>query len=297
MVLYECIDCNFRSQYKNDLKRHLTTKKHLINQKNYRCESKKNLDFPHKSSQILTNVRKIPHKSSQILTNPHKLSEKLNTCEYSCEFCAKTFKRSDNLKRHIKKYCKKSNGDNEKMLMIQIEDHRREKEKLYEYIDKLIDKTGDTNINIENQTNNQMNNTINLKNFGEENTSHITDDYKLKMLSLPYGMIQNMIEKIHFNKKKPENKNIALTNKRDNMIKVFRGSGWKYQDRSYVVDELIKNNYYRLDNFFEEEGKNKMTDDHSKRYLHFQKKFDRQDDDLIEHIKRETEMIILSENL
>ena len=153
--------CNFRSQYKNDLKRHLTTKKHLINQKNYRCEGKKNLDFPHKSSQILTNVREIPHKSSQILTNPHKLSEKLNTCEYSCEFCAKTFKRSDNLKRHIKKYCKKSNGDNEKMLMIQIEDHRREKEKLYEYIDKLIDKTGDTNINIENQTNNQMNNTIN----------------------------------------------------------------------------------------------------------------------------------------
>ena len=181
----------------------------------------------------------------------------------------------------------------DKDIKMIIEEHNKEKDKLYEYIDKLIDKTGDTNINIEKQ----MNNTINLNNFGEEDTSHITTDYKLKLLSLPYGMIQNMIEKIHFNNKKPENKNIALTNKRDNMIKVFRGSRWKYQDRAYVVDELIKNNYYRLDDFFECKGKNKMTNDHNKRYIQFQKKFDRQDDDLIGHIKRETEMIILSDNL
>ena len=29
----------------------------------------------------------------------------------------------------------------------------------------------------------------------------------------------------------------------------------KYQDRSYVVDEIIKNNYNRLDEYFEEHAK------------------------------------------
>ena len=47
------------------------------------------------------------------------------------------------------------------------------------------------------------------------------------------------------NKKKPENKNIALTNKREKMIQVFRMRKWRFQDRFYVVDELIKNNYNR----------------------------------------------------
>ncbi len=103
----------------------------------------------------------------------------------------------------------------EESLILQIEEHKKEKDKLYKYIDKLIDKTGDTNITIDKQMNNQ----IKLNNFGEEDLSHITDDDKMKMLTLPYGMIQNMIEKVHL---KPENKNIRLTNKRENMIRVFR---------------------------------------------------------------------------
>ena len=294
MVLYKCEFCNFSSKQKNDYKRHLNTKKHLNKAKEYEGEEKKKLKSPHNTSQYLTNLSFFPHNTSQNLTNPHKISEKLNICE----FCGKSFKRIDNLNRHIQKYCKNNSEKQDKeSLMLQLEEHKLEKEKLYKYIDKLIDKTGDTNINIEKQTNNQMNNTINLKNFGDEDVSHITDDYKLRMLSLPYGMIQNMIEKVHFNSKKPENKNIALTNKRDNMIKIFRGKKWKYQDRTFVVDELIKNNYYRLDDFFEEEGKEKMSDTHNKRYLQFQKKFDQQDNDLIDRIKKETEMLILSENL
>lgn len=182
---------------------------------------------------------------------------------------------------------------NEDALIMQLEEHKKERNKLYDYIDKLIDKTGNTNINIEKQMNNQ----INLNNFGEEDISHITDDYKMKMLTLPYGMIQNMIEKVHFNNKKPENKNIALTNKRENMIRVFRRKRWKFQDRFYVVDELIKNNYNRLDEYYEEYGKMKMNAAHNRRYQLFQKKFDRQDDELMNKIKRETEMILLSENL
>ena len=90
--------------------------------------------------------------------------------------------------------------------------------------------------------------------------------------------------------------NIVKRNKW-NIFYNYKGKKWKYQDRSFVVDELIKNNYYRLDDFFEEEGKERMSDTHNKRYLQFQKKFDQQDNELIDRIKKETEMLILSENL
>nr|QDY52326.1 hypothetical protein 6_38 [Mimiviridae sp. ChoanoV1] len=278
MVIYNCECCNYKTNLKPHYYRHLKTNKHKKNQEKIDANNVKSIN------------------NSDTSTKTHQKPPKIDkACEFVCEYCFRGFTRKDVLNKHIFRSCrvKKKMDSGDKDIKMIIEEHNKEKDKLYEYIDKLIDKTGDTNINIEKQ----MNNTINLNNFGEEDTSHITTDYKLKLLSLPYGMIQNMIEKIHFNNKKPENKNIALTNKRDNMIKVFRGSRWKYQDRAYVVDELIKNNYYRLDDFFECKGKNKMTNDHNKRYIQFQKKFDRQDDDLIGHIKRETEMIILSDNL
>ena len=117
------------------------------------------------------------------------------------------------------------------------------------------------------------------------------------MLKLPYGMVQRMIEKVHFNKNKPENKNIALTNKRDKMVKVLHKNGWKYKDKDTTFDEIIKRNYYRLDDYYEEIAKEKLNENHNQRYKVFQKKFDEQDDDLMNQIKHETEMIILSDNL
>ena len=50
--------------------------------------------------------------------------------------------------------------------------------------------------------------------------SHLSDTLKVQLLQIPYGAIPKMIEKIHFNDEKPENKNIALTNKKDNKIKI-----------------------------------------------------------------------------
>ena len=47
-------------------------------------------------------------------------------------------------------------------------------------------------------------------------------------------MVQKMIEYVHFSNKRPENWNIKLTNKKDKMIKVYRGNKWKYQDKDEV---------------------------------------------------------------
>ena len=148
MVGYKCEVCNYITMRKSDFNRHLKTKKHTMLEDNYDLEEEKKHIFPHKSSQILTiphkmceNSSQILTKSSQILTNPHKILTKSSQIEkktYICNFCNKVFKRSDNLNRHIQKYCKhkKEIEENEECLMLQIEEHKAEKDKLYKYIDK-----------------------------------------------------------------------------------------------------------------------------------------------------------------
>ena len=284
MKEYTCEFCNFKSNLKSNYNRHLNTKKHKNNEKEIGVKMEKKNKTPHKSAQILTNIPQTPHKSSQILTNLVK--------KYTCEFCGKNFKRSDNLYRHTNKYCKMNKmKQKEEMLIKQIEKNEIEKQKLYDYIDKLIDKTGDT-YNIE-----QQNNQINLNNFGQEDVSHITDKFMLRLLSIPYAGVQKLIEKVHFNKKKPENKNIALTNKKEKMIKIYKNNKWKYKNRKEILDEIINTNYTRIDDFYYEKGKNKLNLNHNNIYLEFQGKFEDQDTNLHDKIKEDCEMILLSDNL
>ena len=73
-------------------------------------------------------------------------------------------------------------------------------------------------------------------------------------------MIQKMIEYVHFSNKRPENWNIKLTNKKDKMIKVYKGKKWKYQDKDEVVSELIQTNYCRLDDFYENVAANDLPE-------------------------------------
>ena len=110
-------------------------------------------------------------------------------------------------------------------------------------------------------------------------------------------MVQKMIEQVHFSKKRPENWNIKLTNKKDKMIKVFRGNKWKYQDKDEVVSELIQTNYCRLDDYYENIGSNDLTELLNLRYRKFQTQFDEDDNELKEKLMKESEMILLSENL
>ena len=283
--MYNCELCNYSSIKKSNFFKHLKTKKHLNNEKKEDVKTLKSSILPHKTSENLTNVREVPHKTSQNLTN----LEKKNICE----FCGKNFKRKDNLKRHLKKYCKeKKNKNTNDFLLKELEETRREKDKLYDYIEKLIEKSGNT-YNIENTQNNQ----IVLNNFGSEDISHITDKFMEKILNIPYVSVQKLIEKVHFSNKKPENKNIALTNKKEKMIKIFKNNKWKYKSKDEIMDEIINTNYTRIDDFYSEKGKNKLDNFHNKTYLKFQEKFEENEEELHEKIKNDCEMLLLSDNL
>ena len=291
MVMYECKCCNYITNIKTHYNRHLNTKKHKKNNNKDGNKLEKGINLPHKYHKNPQKCQKIPHKYHKI---PHNSTQFLTPEKFSCKYCDKEFTRKDSLNRHINKFCKKKEKKSDilEFYKKESEANKIEKEKLYDYIEKLIEKTGDT-YNIENTQNNQ----INLNNFGNEDISHITDKFMQKMLCIPYVGVQKLIEKIHFSNKKPENKNIALTNKKEKMIKIFANNKWKYKSKEEILDELINTNYTRMDDFYSEKGKDKLTDNKKNNFNEFQDKFEGNEEKLYQKIKNDCEMILLSDNL
>ena len=266
MVLYKCECCNFSSKLKGDYKRHLITKKHLTNN--------------HNSLQHMvmsTNEHKMSTNEHKMSTNEHKMST--NEHKFSCEFCGELFSTHANKRRHELHYCKE-NGSSKKII--------NEKNKLIKVmqkqIDKLIDKAGNTTT---------ITNNIQLNNYGNEDLSHITNVIKDSMLKLPYGMIPKMVEAIHFNDTKPENKNIILPNKNENKIKIFKHNKWVYKSKDDIINDLIDGKYFILDTHYDDIC-NTLDNVNKMRYSKFRYYFDEKTNKLFYDLTKECELLLLN---
>ena len=329
MHLFICHLCNYSTKRNNDFIKHQETNKHKKNKEKYDLEQEKVAKVAEKGLKRTEKGLKSSQKGLEKDSKGLEKDSELENQKYECEYCGILLKTRPIYLRHIRKFCKIKKKkeveelDNSDSLLSRLKKLEKEKEKLHRHIEKLIEKTGDNisiehnqnidhniehNQNIENnevrnlkQVNqvNQLNqlNQINLNSFGNEDISHISDKFMQKLLSIPYVGIQKLIEKVHFSKKKPENKNIALTNKKEKLIKIFANNKWKYKNRDEIIDEMINTNYTRLDDFYEEKGKENLKETHNKNYESFQKKFEENDKDLHSKIKSESEMILLSDNL
>jgi hypothetical protein len=259
MVLYKCDCCNYSSNIKTHYNRHLKTKKHI---KTY---------IPFETNMVMTT------NDHKMTTNDHKMTT--NDHKFSCEFCGELFSTHAHKRRHELYYCKENGSSkkiiNEKNKLIKV---------LQKQIDKLIDKAGNTTT---------ITNNIQLNSYGNEDLSHITDQIKKSMLKIPYGMIPKMVEAIHFNDNKPENKNIILPNKRDNKIQIFRHNKWVYKTKDEVISDLIDGKYFIMDTFYDDNLTNFDPND-LVNFIKFKKIFEKSDKDLIEHIKNECELVMLN---
>lgn len=299
MTTYSCELCGFSTKIKKHLKTHHETKKHRRNNENYDEESSKSS----------TKVAQIPEMIAQSSTNEHKPHKK-----YGCSFCNGSLKTKANLTRHQKYYCKSyippSDMDKmhetlknfESLLEDQQKQHDKEKKMLFKQIEKLLDKVGNTtNIQHTNIESNIQNNII-LNNYGKEDLSHITDTFKEQLIKIPYSMIPKMIEAVHFNDKHPENKNISLTNKKDNLIKIFKGNKWVYQGKEETINSLVDGKYLLLDSFYENKFENSDVEEDNnmeqtitkKDYSKFRYFFENDDKELVERLKRECELVLLN---
>jgi hypothetical protein len=262
-----------------------------------------------------TNEHKRAQARAQMSTN-----SKIGYNKFRCDHCDKVLKTKANLARHIKYYCKSYIPPNnvnemekkikniEELLEDQQKQHEKEKKLLYKQIEKLLDKVGNTtNIQNNNIKSNIQNNII-LNNYGKEDLSHITDAFKQELIKIPYSMIPKMIEAVHFNDKKPENKNISITNKKDNLIKIFKNNKWIYQGKEETIHSLVDGKYLILDSFYETNFENtdneientdintiiKNNTNVKSNYTKFREYFEHEDTELIEKLKKECELVLLN---
>ena len=270
MVLYNCECCSFSSKYKGDYKRHLKTKKHLYQVEHNVISMVKSQKEPEKS-------QKEPEKSQQ------------KADKYYCEFCFELFSTFANKRRHELHRCK----HNTNITKILNEKNKQIK-KLEKTVDKLIDKAGNTTINHiqTNQTNQLNQQNIKLNNYGSEDLSHLTDFFKNNLLTQPHGMIPKMIEAVHFNIDKPENKNILMPNKKDNKLKIFSGDKWIYKDKNDTINDLIDGKYFIMDTHYSNICNS--SEKNFNLFKKFQELFDERNKILLNAQKKECELILLN---
>ena len=267
MPHYCCELCNISTKLKYDFKRHLNTKKH---------RGRVNAEMG-KSGFMVMNTNE--HKMN---TNEHK-----KNISHSCIYCGELFKTIPSKRRHELHYCKNrfDNINYKKMFLESKKQMEKEKKHLKKQIEILLTKVGDTTIN------NTQN--IQLNSYGKEDLEHITDTMKTQLLKLPYGMIPKMIEAVHFNEDKPENKNIVLPNKKDNKIKVYTGNKWIYKDKDELLDDLIDGKYFILDNYYDSVIEN-LSNSNKLNYEKFRTFFDENDKLLHDQLKKECEFVLLN---
>jgi hypothetical protein len=126
-----------------------------------------------------------------------------------------------------------------------------------------IGDNNNSNNNSNNTTNNTTNNTnnitININAFDDPNISFLTDrDYK-QCINRVINSVPELIKKIHFNPKHPENHNLYVSNKRNDEIHCYDGAKWILGNKNELVNDLIQKNEDILSDWVEDSGDNKST--------------------------------------
>ena len=278
MVLFTCKYCNYDTTIKSNYNKHLKTKKHHLN---YKTHADNLEEFPPLSENEPKRAKNEPKRAKMSQNEPKK--------KHQCEFCYKTFATIANKRRHELHRCKAKMTDT----LSVIKKQETQIKKLEKQIELLLTKVGHNFTTITNNTN--TNNNIQLNNYGNEDLSHITDTLKTHLLKQPYGAIQHLIEKIHFNEDKPENTNIMITNKRDNKISVFENGKWVYRNKKKTILGLIDNKYYLLDDHYNDIPFESLSTFNHDNYKRFSGKYDTCEKELLEKLYEDAEIIILNQ--
>ena len=153
------------------------------------------------------------------------------------------------------------------------------------------------NNNTTNMTNshNTIHNTININNYGNENTEYLKSDYLNNLLQGAFTAIPKLIENIHFNPQHPENHNIKITNKKEPYIKIRKNDKWELQDKKETLETLVDDKYYLLEDHYAGVGENgiKISGETKRVMDKFIDKYS-EDKELQKNLQKKSEIIILN---
>ena len=100
------------------------------------------------------------------------------------------------------------------------------------------------------RTNNVVN--IQLLNHPDTDYSHLTHTDYITCIHDCNHCIKSLIEKVHFNKNKPENMNIYLSNIKGKYVMIYKDNTWQISDKKRQIDDLYDNNEMLLENWYDE---------------------------------------------
>lgn len=233
MSKYVCECCNFHTNIKTHYTTHLNTKKH----------SKLSKCYPKLSSGYPNVIQNYPSSETT----------------YPCKYCGKEFKYRSGVSKHIKYVCKKNKDEDIKELVRLLNEsqniNKDHFEGIYAQINKLAKKLKVQNIETQNNNNGIVNNTnynVKLLNFVDTDYSHLSNNDYAKCVSDCNHCVKTLIQKVHFNKKKPENMNLYIASMKDKYIMVYKNNQWTLQDRKDMIDRLYDNNECEIDNWYDE---------------------------------------------
>lgn len=234
MTFYSCKICNYYTELKSNYNRHIKTK---IHNKKIQENSKKEI--------------------------------------FICKYCNRNFTHHQSMYRHIKYYCNNNKDEGLKELVRlmnlkmqqkdkEIEYQKKQNEKQQKQIDKLMDKLQVTHIT--NNTTNHIQNNIQLLSYKETDISHLTEnDYVQSIKKVSY-CVKEIIERIHFNPKKPENMNIYISNLKDKYIMIFEEGNWNIKHKNNEIDTLYDKKEMLLEDWIERFG-NKDLKEKFEKYM------------------------------
>jgi hypothetical protein len=203
-----CNCCNYQTKVKANYNKHLLTEKHIK-------VSQKLAEISPKVVEVSPKLAEISHESIN---------------HFKCKYCEQCYKHKSSLSKHIKYSCNKNKTEDltelVRLLNLQLEHKDKQLETQSKQIEKLMEKL-EINNTYNTNSNNTINNVnINLLNYKDTDTSHLTNnDYK-KCLEQASRCVLKLIEKVHFNPEKPENMNIYISNMKNNYMMMYKDNKW-----------------------------------------------------------------------
>ena len=320
MVNYKCLRCGYSNNIKTKFIKHLN-RKHICKPKLKDISRKKIHDFYFKPTTVETDTVKEQNSILDEMTGKTdekgmKTDEKrMKTDEtgmktdgkngrVECKYCKKTFLKKEYLNKHLKKYCKEKKIYEEEEK--QEKEHKEDLLKLVKLMNKkmnslekqlkkrdkqLLELQKKTGVTIGQQNNIQNN--IKILAFNKTDMSHLKDKDYLKFLSHSNFCVPHMIKKLHFDPHKPENHNIYISNIKNNYVMIYDGKKWKLEDQKNVIDNMLDNSTFILEDKIEDWIKN------GKKYPEIMEKFNRyiekkENDEVLNKIKQEIKLILFN---
>ena len=250
MVTYICDLCEKVFNHKSTYLRH-------INRKN-KCKPKTKNNVKNENGIIYSqngiNIPKMEYYNSTI-----------------CIYCKKSYSTVYNLNKHKKKCKFKKDTDKKEELLELLKLEIKtdiEKENLFlkhqinnlqKELEVKINKTTNINYNINNT--NCNNKTINILAYDKTDLSHLSDKDYESIMKKCFNCVPSFIKEAHFNPLKPENKNLYISNIKQNFIMKYNGEKWILSKQEDTLNELYENSSNILEDKIEDWEINKYKYD------------------------------------